>query len=156
MSDTRLKCQWCGGFRPATPGTCPHCHRFPNTRLENNMESLEEMIRNLVRHHSLKGENRTRHRLPEPLDGDTHFTWGPVVELHKLPRFNAVIVEYKPQIFDDGGGATGKYSDEHSYHLNGTSSSFESLESAIIFAIAKHNKVDDSFAIAACHLLKAE
>ena len=108
------------------------------------MESFEEMRR-----------NRTRHRLPEPLDGDTHFTWGPVVELHKLPRFEAIIVEYKPQIFDDSG-ATGKYSDEHSFHLHETSSSFESLEAAIIFAIARHNKVNDDFARAACHLLKAD
>ena len=23
-------CQWCGSERPATPGICPHCHRFPN------------------------------------------------------------------------------------------------------------------------------
>ena len=109
------------------------------------METLEEMRR-----------NRGRHRLPEPLNGDTHFTWGPVVELHKLPRFNAVIVEYKPQIFDENGHGTKQYSDEHSFHLNGTSSSFNSLESAIVFAIAKHNKVNDSFARAACHLLKAE
>lgn len=37
MSNTRL-CQWCGSERPATPGNCPHCHRFPNTHMENNMK----------------------------------------------------------------------------------------------------------------------
>lgn len=108
------------------------------------METLEQMRR-----------NRTRHRLPEPLDGDTHFTWGPVIQLHKIPDMNIIIVEYKPQIFENCG-ATGKYSDNHNFHLHGTSSSFSTLAAAIIFGIARHNNASDDFARAACHLLNAE
>ena len=98
--------------------------------------------------------NRNRHLLPEPLDGDTHFTWGPVVGLHKIPAMNIIIVEYKGQIYEPG--PTGKYHDESTFHLHGTSGSFENLESAIIFGIAKHNNVCDSFARASCRLLEIE
>ena len=108
------------------------------------METLEQMIR-----------NRSRFRLPEPLDGDTHFTWGPVVQLHKLPALDTIIIEYKPEIFENGF-ATKKYSDEHNFHLHGTSGSFDRLEAAIIFAIARHNNVCDDFARAACHLMCVE
>jgi hypothetical protein len=70
-----------------------------------------------------------------------------------LPSFNAVIIEHKPQVFDEGG-ATGRYSDKHQFHFFG--SSFDLLEEAIIFAIARHNEVCSDFARAACHLLKKD
>ncbi len=32
-------CQWCGKVRPDTPGTCPHCHRFP-TEHDRSLDHL--------------------------------------------------------------------------------------------------------------------
>lgn len=107
------------------------------------METLEQMRR-----------NRSRFRLPEPLDGDTHFTWGPVVKVHKIPELNIIVIQYHDQIYEKGS-PTGRYEEtECKFHLHSTSSSFDSLEDAIIFGIGKYNKVCEDFARAACHLLK--
>ena len=95
-------------------------------------------------------------RLPEPIGDVTHFVLGPVVRVHRIPELNIIIIQYHPEVMDNGFG-TGKYDLVlSSFHLHGSSMSFDSLWSAIVWGIARFNKVDDGFARGACKLLDAE
>jgi len=87
----------------------------------------------------------TNHLLPE---SENNFTWGPVKEIHRIESLHIVIIEYRElselpnklfELRNNSNDVSKKY--------------FESLESAIIFGIAKHKSIDDSFALACCKLL---
>jgi len=97
-------------------------------------------------------KNYEKHLLPEPIGSETHFTWGPVKEIHRIESLNIVIIEYHREVFENNS-STGRYSDSTNFHLHGTSTSYESLESAIIFGIAKHKSIDGSFAQSCCKLM---
>lgn len=77
-------------------------------------------------------------RLPKSIGEHTHFTWGPVVAVHRIGPY--AIVEYRRQIFE-GSTSTGKYSDtETMFHpyVDGkdTNVGTYSLEMALLHAIA--------------------
>jgi len=95
---------------------------------------------------------KNKHRLPEMIGTETHFTWGPVEKIHRIPDLNLIIIEYHSDIFENCQ-ATGEYEEKTTFHLHGTSSSLPSLSDAIIFGIARFHKVDDFYARACCKLL---
>lgn len=93
-------------------------------------------------------------RLPEAIGNTTHFTWGPVVAIHRVPALDINIVEYHPGTYDDEGHSTRGYEKEKvEFHLHDTCYSFNTLSQAIIHGIAKYHKSDDHFARAACKLI---
>jgi hypothetical protein len=97
---------------------------------------------------------RRQFPLPEPLGDMRYFVWGPVVKLHKISGLSCDIIEYKPRIHDSDGLALDRFSTDHMFHLHGTGCSYDTLAAAIIFAIARFNRVDDDhYARAAVKLL---
>ena len=76
--------------------------------------------------------------LPQPIGEHRTFTWGPVVAVHRIGRYD--IVEYRPQIFE-GSSGTGRYEASRSQfhpYVDGedTNCGLDTLEQALVFAIA--------------------
>jgi hypothetical protein len=96
----------------------------------------------------MQKRSKSPYKLPESIDGSWEFTWGPVQAVHRVPALDIVVVEYLqlPQVEGEGDAIP-------QFHLHDSNWSFDSLEVAVIYGIARRTGADTDHVRSACYLL---